>query len=378
MDPIPEYLRFPNARIPAPTLMRPVPTIAAFLLTAALNITALNTVAINAMVPPVDAAPAADVTQPLPSWREGPAKARLLSFVEAVSREGSPDYVPPAERIVVFDHDGTLWGEQPMYAQVAFALERARALVAQRPELATSPVIAAAAAGDLNAVMAHGSEGVLELVALTHGGLSTDAFKELVQGWFRTACHPTLKRPYTALTYAPMRELLDLLRARGFQTWIVSGGGKDFVRLVSEGLYGIPPEQVVGSTVRSEYVVQNGVPTILRRPEVAFIDDGAGKPVGIHDAIGRRPIAAFGNSDGDLAMLEWTTAGTGNRLGMLLHHDDGEREFAYDRHTLFGRLDRALKEAPKRGWTMVSMRNDWARIYPANQPIKPGVCPPGG
>lgn len=358
-------------RIPAPTLMGRVRTIVAFWLTAALNATALNTVAINAMVPPVDAAPSADVTQPLPSWREGPAKARLLSFIEAVSREGSPDYVPPAERIAVFDNDGTLWGEQPMYVQLAFALERARTLVAQRPELAASPVIAAAATGDVKAVMAHGSRGVLELVALTHGGMGTDAFRELVRDWFRTACHPTLKRPYTSLTYAPMRELLDLLRARGFRTWIVSGGGRDFVRLVSEGLYGIPPEQVVGSTVRSEYVVQNGVPMILRRPEVVFIDDGAGKPVGIHDAIGRRPIAAFGNSDGDLAMLEWTTAGPGNRLGMLLHHDDAEREFAYDRNTLFGRLDRALKEARQRDWMVVSMRDDWDRIYPPHR----GACP---
>jgi len=330
------------------------------------------------MVLPVAASPRTLDPSLLPSWREGAARARLLSFIEAVSREGGPAFVPPAERIAVFDNDGTLWGEQPMYVQLAFALERARALVAQRPELVASPAIAAAAAGDLNAVMAHGSEGVLELVALTHGGISTDAFRKLVRDWFRTACHPTLKRPYSSLTFAPMRELLDLLRARGFQTWIVSGGGKDFVRVVSEQLYGIPPEQVVGSTVRSEYVVQNGVPTILRRPEVAFVDDGAGKPVGIHDAIGRRPIAAFGNSDGDRAMLEWTTAGPGTRLGMLLHHDDGKREFAYDRHTLFGRLDRALQEAPKRGWTVVSMRNDWARVYPVNQPIKPGACPPGG
>jgi len=330
------------------------------------------------MVLPVAASPRTLDPSLLPSWREGAARARLLSFIEAVSREGGPAFVPPAERIAVFDNDGTLWGEQPMYVQLAFALERARRLVAERPELAARPVVAAAAAGDLDAVMAHGSRGVLELVALTHGGMSTDAFRELVRDWFRTACHPTLRRPYTSLTYAPMGELLDLLRARGFRTWIVSGGGKDFVRVVSEQLYGIPPERVVGSTVRSEYVLQNGVPMILRRPEVAFVDDGAGKPVGIHDAIGRRPIAAFGNSDGDLAMLEWTTAGPGTRLGMLLRHDDAEREFAYDRQTLFGRLDRVLDEAPKRGWTVVSMRNDWARIYPANQPIKPGVCPRSG
>ena len=335
----------------------------------------LAAIALVGAVLPVVAAPGFGSPGLLPSWREGAVKARLLSFVETVSREGSPDYVPPAERIAVFDNDGTLWGEQPMYVQLAFALERARALVAERPELAASPVVAAAAAGDLNAVMAHGSQGVLELVALTHGGLSTDAFTALVREWIRTACHPTLKRPYTALTYAPMREVLDLLRARGFRPWIVSGGGKDFVRVVSEQLYGIPAEQVVGSTVRSEYIVNNGVPMILRRPEVAFIDDGDGKPVGIHDAIGRRPIAAFGNSDGDLAMLEWTTAGSGARLGVLVHHDDGEREFAYDRNTLFGRLDRALDEVPKRGWAVLSMRNDWARVYPANQPIKPGACP---
>jgi hypothetical protein len=325
--------------------------------------TAWQAIALITMVPPAPA------QQLLPSWREGATKTRLLSFIEAVSREGSPEFVPPAERIAVFDNDGTLWGEQPMYVQLAFALERARTLVAQRPELAASPVVAAAAAGDVKAVMAHGSQGVLDLVALTHTGMSSEAFTALVRDWISHACHPTLKRPYTALTYAPMRELLELLRARGFRTWIVSGGGKELVRVVSEPLYGIPPEQVVGSKVHSEYVVQNGVPTILRHPEVAFIDDGAGKPVGIQDAIGRRPIAAFGNSDGDLAMLEWTTSGRGPRLGVLVHHDDGEREFAYDRTTLFGRLDRALDEAPKRGWAVVSMRRDWARVYPLGPSI---------
>lgn len=281
----------------------------------------------------------------------------------AVSTQGSRDYVPAAERLAVFDNDGTLWGEQPMYVQLAFALDRARTLVAQRPELAANPVVAAAAAGDVKAVMAQGTQGLLELVALTHGGMSTETFARIVRDWFRSACHPGLHRPYSSLTFAPMGELLELLRSRGFLTVIVSGGGSDFLRVVTEELYGVPPEQVIGSTVRTTYAVEGSVPVLLRHPEVAFIDDGAGKPVGIHTALGRRPIAAFGNSDGDFEMLEWTTAGPGARLGLILHHDDAEREFAYDRNSPFGRLDRALAAAPQRGWTVVSMRNDWERVY---------------
>ncbi|MCP9848864.1 haloacid dehalogenase-like hydrolase [Cyanobium sp. Morenito 9A2] len=320
---------------------------------------------------PIAAASPQAAGDPLPSWREGPVKQRLLAFVAAVSTKGSPDYVPVPERLAVFDNDGTLWSEQPMYVQLAFALDRARTLVAQQPELAGNPLIAAAAAGDARAVMAQGTRGVLDLVALTHGGMDTETFARIVRDWFRSACHPSLHRLFTSLTFAPMAELMELLRSRGFRTVIVTGGGTDFLRVVAAELYGVPPEQVIGSTLRTTYAVQGGVPVLLRRPEVAFIDDGPGKPVGIHTALGRRPIAAFGNSDGDFEMLEWTTAGPGARLGLILHHDDSEREFAYDRKSPFGRLDRALAAAPQRGWTVVSMRNDWTRVYP----LSANPCP---
>jgi phosphoglycolate phosphatase-like HAD superfamily hydrolase len=305
----------------------------------------------------------AQAADPLPSWNDGAAKARIVAFVQAVTQPGGKDFVAPADRVAVFDNDGTLWSEQPVYFQLAFAIDRARAMAAQNPALASRPSVKAAAAGDMKALAATGEKGLLELVALTHAGNTSEEFAQIVGEWIRSARHPTLKRPYTELTYKPMRELLDYLRANGFKTWIVSGGGVEFLRTMSEALYGVPPEQVVGSSIKTKYEVRNGKPVIVRLPEIDFIDDKAGKPVGIHKFIGRRPIAAFGNSDGDFEMLEWTTAGPGARLGVIVHHDDAQREFAYDRASHVGKLVRGLDEGPARGWTIVSVKNDWKQVY---------------
>jgi hypothetical protein len=300
---------------------------------------------------------------PLPSWNDGAAKARIVAFVEAVTQPGSKDFVAPADRVAVFDNDGTLWSEQPMYFQLAFAIDRAKAMVAKNPALASRPSVKAAAAGDMKALAATGEKGLLELVALTHAGNTSEEFAQIVGEWIRSARHPTFKRPYTELTFKPMRELLDYLRANGFKTWIVSGGGIEFLRVMSEELYGVPAEQVVGSSIKTRYELRNGKPAIVRLPEIDFIDDKAGKPVGIHKFIGRRPIAAFGNSDGDFEMLEWTTTGTGPRLGVIVHHDDAQREFAYDRASHVGKLVRGLDEGPARGWTIVSVKSDWKQVY---------------
>jgi hypothetical protein len=305
----------------------------------------------------------AQAADPLPSWNDGAAKACIVAFVQAVTQPGGKDFVAPADRVAVFDNDGTLWSEQPVYFQLAFAIDRARAMAAQNPALASKPSVKAAAAGDMKALAATGEKGLLELVALTHAGNTSEEFAQIVGEWIRSARHPTFKRPYTELTYKPMRELLDYLRANGFKTWIVSGGGVEFLRTMSEELYGVPPEQVVGSSIRTKYELRNGKPAIVRLPEIEFIDDKAGKPVGIHKFIGRRPIAAFGNSDGDFEMLEWTTSAPGARLGVIVHHDDAQREFAYDRASHVGRLNRGLDEGPARGWTIVSVKNDWKQVY---------------
>jgi phosphoserine phosphatase len=303
---------------------------------------------------------------PLPSWREGSVKTRLLEFVAAVSTPGDPGWVAPQERIAVFDNDGTLWSEQPMYVQLAFALQRARSLVAERAELASHPLVAAALADDIDALMGHGLRGLLELAALTHAGMADAAFSGLARDWLREARHPQLGVPYTGLVYQPMLELLAFLRARGFRSWIVTGGGVEFVRVFAEATYGIPPDRIIGSTLQLRYGEENGQPTVWREPVVDAINDGDAKPLGIARAIGRRPIAAFGNSDGDLAMLRWTTAGPGQRLALLLHHDDGEREVAYDRASRFGRLDKGLDLARRHGWCLVSLRRDWDRIFPCS------------
>ena len=285
---------------------------------------------------------------PLPSWNDGGARQSLVSFVESVTSEGTPSFVPVPERIAVFDNDGTLWSEQPMYVQLAFALDRAKAL---------------GKAVDMDHLAASGHHGILELVLETHTGMTVEAFDGEVRRWLAEARHPVLNRPYTELTYRPMKELLEYLRANGFKTFIVSGGGIDFMRPWTQEVYGIPPDQVVGSGIKVRYAVVDGTPVLERLPEMDFIDDGPGKPVGIYRNIGQRPILAFGNSDGDFEMLEWTTSGKGTRLGLILHHDDADRETAYDRESAFGRLARGLDEAVERGWVVVSMKGDWKTVF---------------
>lgn len=302
---------------------------------------------------------------PLPSWNDDQTKQTILSFVSAVTQEGSPDFVPVPQRIATFDNDGTLWCEQPMYVQLAFAIDRVKALSNQHPEWKDEQPFKAVLDNDIEALAKSGTKGLMELVTVTHAGMSTAEFETIVSDWIKTARQPRFNKPYTDLVYQPMLELLAYLRANGFKTFIVSGGGIEFMRPWTEPVYGIPPEQVVGSSIKTEYKMQNDQPEIMRLPAINFIDDGPGKPVGINSHIGRRPIAAFGNSDGDLAMLEWTTVanGSGKRLGMIVHHDDAVREYAYDRKSHFGRLDRGLVEAPKRGWTLISMKDDWKRIF---------------
>jgi phosphoserine phosphatase len=307
----------------------------------------------------------ARAAEPLASWNEGATRSRIVAFVKAVTDKRSKDYVAPADRIAVFDNDGTLWSEQPAYFQLAFAIDRVKALAPSKPEWATTQPFKAAIEGDVKALAAAGEKGLAELVMATHAGSTADEFARIVREWARAATHPTLKRRYVELTYQPMRELLDYLRANGFKTYIVSGGGVEFVRALSQDLYGIPPEQVIGSSIKTRYEVRDGKPVIVRLPEIDFIDDKAGKPVGIHKFIGRRPIAAFGNSDGDFEMLEYVTAGPGARLGLIVHHDDAQREFAYDRESHVGRLARGLDEAGKRGWLVVSMQRDWRAVHPA-------------
>jgi phosphoglycolate phosphatase-like HAD superfamily hydrolase len=310
------------------------------------------------------AAVAGAQADPLPSWNEGASKTSIVAFVKAVTEAGGKDFVPPAERIAVFDNDGTLWSEQPMYFQLAFALDRVKALAPQHPEWKTKQPFKAVLDGDLKALAASGEKGLAELVMATHTGNTPDEFAAIVGDWLATARHPKFKRPYTELVFQPMLELLAYLRANGFQTWIVSGGGVEFLRVFADQVYGVPPNQVIGSSVQTRFELRDGKPVIVRLPAIEFIDDKAGKPVGINRFIGKRPIAAFGNSDGDLQMLQWTTMSGGRRLGVIVHHTDAEREYAYDRKSAFGRLDQALDQAPARGWTVVDMKNDWKTIYP--------------
>jgi phosphoserine phosphatase len=300
---------------------------------------------------------------PLGSWNDGAAKKAILGFVQRVTTEVGPDFVPVAERIAVFDNDGTLWSEQPIYFQVQFAFDRIRALLPQHPEWKTTQPFKALLENDMKTLAAAGEAGIMEMGLATHAGMTTEEFDRIVKDWLATARHPKFNRPYTDLAYQPMLELLDFLRANGFKTYIVSGGGVEFVRTFSEKIYGIPPEQVVGSSIETKFEIREGKPVLVRLPKVDFIDDREGKPVGIQKFIGRRPIAAFGNSDGDFAMLQWATAGAGPRFGLLVHHDDAEREFAYDRKSFVGQLDKGLDEAPKRGWTVVSMKSDWNCVF---------------
>lgn len=301
---------------------------------------------------------------PLPSWNDRPVKQAILRFVERVVDVNGEHYVPPEDRIATFDNDGTLWAEQPMYFQLAFTLDRVK-VVGKDTEWREKQPLKGILSGDFKAAFRDSKKTAVEsLTMATHIGMTTVEFEQIVNGWLATARHPKFERPYTDLVYQPMLELLDYLRLNGFKTYIVSGGGVEFLRVFAERVYGIPPHQVIGSSIKLKYEWRDGNPVLVRQAEIDFIDDKAGKPVGIHKFIGRRPIAAFGNSDGDLEMLQWTTTGPGLRFGLIVHHTDDEREFAYDRKSLVGRLDDALEDAPKRGWHVVDMKQDWKVIFP--------------
>lgn len=303
-------------------------------------------------------------TDPLPSWNDGPVKQAILDFVKRVTVEGAADFVPIPERIAVFDNDGTLWSEQPIYFQFAFAVDRVKALAPEHPEWKTEEPFKSLLAGDLKGLAASGEKGLLEIMAVSHTGMTTESFTTTVTDWLAGAQHPRFKRPYTDLVYQPMLELTSYLRGQGFKTFIVSGGGIEFMRPWTEKIYGIPPEQVVGSSGVAKFEMgADGKPVLMKEAKVEFIDDGPGKPVGINRFIGRRPVFAFGNSDGDQQMLEWTAAGTGLRFMGLVHHTDAEREWAYDRQSHIGKLDKALDEANAKGWTVADMKRDWKRVF---------------
>jgi phosphoserine phosphatase len=310
-----------------------------------------------------DAAAGRAATDPLPSWNDTGPKQSIVTFVERVTREGSPDFVPVPERIAVFDNDGTLWAEQPMYFQGFFVIDRVKALGPQHPEWQTKEPFASVLKGDIKGVAAAGEKGAMEMLAVTHTGMTTEEFTRTVSDWIATARHPGTDKLYTDMVYQPMLELLAYLRANGFKTFIVSGGGSEFMRPWTERVYGIPPEQVVGSSVKMKLEMRDGRPILVKLPEIDLNDDKDGKPVGIQSRIGRRPVMAFGNSDGDLQMLQWTTAGDGPRFAMYVHHTDAAREWAYDRDSHVGRLDKGLDEAAAKDWTVVSMREDWKTIY---------------
>jgi phosphoserine phosphatase len=304
------------------------------------------------------------VTRELPSWKAGATLRAITGFVERVTAEAGPDYVPDGERIAVFDNDGTLWSEQPFYNQLAFALDRVKQLAPEHPEWKEQQPFAGVLGGDLKAAATSGEPGLMALIAATHVGNTTDEFAAIVSRWIASARHPRFNRPYTELVYQPMLELIGYLRANGFKVFIVSGGGVEFMRPWAERVYGVPPEHVIGSRAEVKYELSNDKPVLRRLAAIDLVDDKAGKPVGIHQVIGRRPIAAFGNSDGDFEMLEWTTSGSGARFGLVVHHTDAEREFAYDRNAHVGRLSRALDEAPGRGWVVADMKQDWAVVFP--------------
>jgi hypothetical protein len=317
--------------------------------------------------------PAVDVTaaDPLPSWKDGKTKQSILDFVAKVTTEGSPDFVPVAERIATFDNDGTLWAEKPLPFQLLFAFDRVKVLAPQHPQWKTKQPFASLLKGDMAGVAAAGSKGVVEIVLGTHSGLTTDEFEQVVHDWLSTAKHPTTGKPYTAMVYQPMLELLAHLRSHGFKTYIVSGGGIEFMRAWAEKAYGIPPEQVIGSTGKLAFEIRDGKPVLVKLPEIEFFDDKDGKPIAIQSRIGRRPIAAFGNADGDLQMLQWVMAGSGPRFALFVHHDDAEREFAYDRTDKIQKFDKGWDEAVAKGWTVVSMKDDWTTVFPAGEPPTP-------
>lgn len=313
-----------------------------------------------AMLIPVTAA----FADPLPSWNDTAAKSAIVSFVESVTDAQAETYVTPDDRVAVFDNDGTLWAESPIYFQLYYALDKLARLAADDPSILSTDVLKAAVAGDMEGVMAGGEEGLLEIINASHSGVSVDDFQADVSAWLETAKHPTTDMAFDDMIYQPMLELLSYLRDEQFTTYVVSGGGVHFIRAFAQEAYNIPPEQVIGSALKSSYQIVDGVPTIVKEPGIAFIDDKEGKPVGIDSKIGKRPILAGGNSDGDFAMLEWTTAGAGPRLGLIVHHTDSEREFAYDREGPVGKLNRGLDEGPDMGWLIVDMASDWSRVWP--------------
>jgi len=310
--------------------------------------------------------------EPLPSWSDGPAKQAIVEFVGKVTQQGSPNLVPMAERIAVFDNDGTLWAEQPLPFQFLFAVDRVKALAPTHPEWKDTEPFASLLKGDVAGALAGGEKAVVEMLMVTHVGMTTAEFERIVADWMASAVHPRFKKPYSEMAYQPMLELLAYLRANGFKTFIVSGGGIEFMRPWTEAVYGIPPEQVVGSSIKTQFEMRDGKPVLVRLPEMNFLDDKAGKPVGIHTYIGRHPIAAFGNSDGDREMLEWTQAGDGPRLMLLIHHDDAEREWAYGAEAKISTFsDSLMDEAKSNGWTVVSMKNDWKRVFPFESQSQP-------
>ncbi len=307
-------------------------------------------------------------SDPLPSWNEGKTKQSIFEFVRKVTEKDSPDFVPIAERIATFDNDGTLWAEQPQYFQALFVLDRIKTLAPQHPEWKDKEPFSSILKGDFKTALKGGEHALVEIIMVTHTGMTTDEFSKIVLDWINTAKHPTTGRLYTEMIYQPMFELLAYLRTNGFKTFIVSGGGIEFMRPWSEKVYGIPPEQVIGSSIKTKLISQDGKPVLMRLPELNFFDEAEGKPVGIQEYIGRRPIASFGNSDGDLQMLQWTAAGAGARFCMFIHHTDAVREWEYDRKSTYGKLDKGLEEAAKNGWTVMDMKTDWNRIFPIENP----------
>ena len=323
-----------------------------------------NYIAIALLAPLAFTATRARAADPLPSWNDGPAKQSIIGFVEKVTKPGSPQFVPVPERIATFDNDGTLWCEKPLPVQLFFMLDRVKTLAPQHPEWKTKEPFASILKGDLKGAMGGGEHGLVEMFMATHTGNTTEEFEKIVEDWIATAKHPKTGKLYTEMVYQPMLEVLAYLRASGFKTFIVSGGGIEFMRPWTEKTYGIPPEQVVGSSVKTKFELRDGKPVLVRLSEVNFIDDKGGKPVGINHHIGRRPIAAFGNSDGDLQMLQYTGAGSGARFCLYVHHDDADREYVYDRTDHLAKLDQGLDEATAKGWTVVSMKEDWKTVFP--------------
>ncbi|NAW84903.1 HAD family hydrolase [Photobacterium halotolerans] len=307
---------------------------------------------------------ASAATDPLPSWNDTATKQQMMQFVEQTTDSNSAQFVPAAERIATFDNDGTLWAEQPAYFQLFYAIDRVKALADKHPEWKTEEPFASILKGDMEGVKKSGMEGLMKLVMATHANMTTEEFSQLVSEWMKTAKHPVTNKPFTEMVYQPMLELLNYLRSKGYKTYIVSGGGVEFMRTWAPQVYGIPPEQIIGSTIKTEFKLVEGKPAITRLPEIDFIDDKEGKPVNIQKIIGRRPVIAFGNSDGDLAMLQWTKAGSGPRMSLLLHHTDAEREWAYDKESSIGHLDKALSVAEKEQWIVVDMKRDWKQVFP--------------